>query len=257
MTYQWFDNYSLDDPTERQELQYEGLKETTEFIHKLVREEGASLVEGVGNVVIGGLSQGSAMALVVSLSFTGSSGHSEQLAATSGTTPGVRAPRQSLGGFIGMSGWLPFAQDIVLAAAPTLQSNDEEYYDLFIRAAAGNSEDIAEILDADESIPAQQLRAANFVRDLVDLGPLQQALEGQEKENHTSKAQLYNTPCFLGRGTADEKVSVRLDVQNRDTLLELGQDVTWKQYDGWGHWYKVPDELDDIACFLREKVGLT
>jgi predicted esterase len=72
-----------------------------------------------------------------------------------------------------------------------------------------------------------------------------------------SKAQLYNTPYFLGHGTADEKVSVRLGLQSRDTLLQLGQDVTWKQYDGWGHWYKAPDELDDIACFLREKVGLT
>jgi predicted esterase len=257
MIHQWFDNYSLDDPTERQELQYEGLKETTEFIHKLVREEGASLVGGVGNVIIGGLSQGSAMALIVSLSFTGSSGHSEQLAATSGTTPGGKAPGQSLGGFIGMSGWLPFAEDIALAAVPTLQNDDEEYNDPFIRAVAGSSEDTAEILDADESIPARQLRAANFVRDLVDLGPLQQALEGQEKANHMSKAQLYNTPYFLGHGTADEKVSVRLGLQSRDTLLQLGQDVTWKQYDGWGHWYKAPDELDDIACFLREKVGLT
>ena len=197
------------------------------------------------------------MALTISLSFTGLSDHSEQSASASGMTPGVKVPGQTLGGFIGMSGWLPFAQDIALEAEPSLQSDDEEQNDPFSRLVTATSEDVAEILDVDESIPARQLRAANFVRDLIDLGPLQQPLEGHEKEKPTSKAQLYNTPYFLGHGTADEKVSIRLGVQSRDTLIQLGQDVTWKQYDGWGHWYKVPDELEDIACFLWEKVDLT
>jgi hypothetical protein len=30
-------------------------------------------------------------------------------------------------------------------------------------------------------------------------------------------------------------------------------DVTWKIYESFGHWYKVPDEIDDILNFLREK----
>jgi hypothetical protein len=199
------------------------------------------------------------MALMVLLSFTASRDYPEPLAAPCGTTPGGTAPRQSVGGFIGMSGWLPFARDIVCAAEPTRQNDNEEDNDPFIRADAGGggAEDRTEMLDADESVPARQLRAANFVRDLVDLEPLQRALEGRETENQTSNAHLYDTPCFLGHGTADEKVSVRLGAQSRDTLVQLGLDVTWKQYDGWGHWYKVPDELDDIACFLREKVGLT
>lgn len=69
--HQWFDNYSLEDPNTRTELQVEGLEETGFFFHGLVDEEarllregnenGASAVGGgYGRVVIGGLSQGCA-----------------------------------------------------------------------------------------------------------------------------------------------------------------------------------------------------
>ena len=34
-------------------------------------------------------------------------------------------------------------------------------------------------------------------------------------------------------------------------------DVTWKTYDGFGHWYKVPDQIDDMVDFLQKKVGVT
>ena len=236
---QWFDNFSLEDPSERQELQYEGLKETAEFMYELVRHE-ASLLGGVGNVIIGGLSQGCAMALIVLLSFAGSGAASDEGKCTG--KPG----KEFLGGFIGMSGWLPFAQDIASAALPTFQGGDEGNDDPFGEPPV--SQDLAERFDVDESMLARQLRVANFVRDIVDLAPL----EGQ-----TSQTRLHHTPCFLGHGTADEKVSFHLGEESRDTLRQLGLNVTWKQYDELGHWYKVPDELNDIACFLREDVGLT
>jgi predicted esterase len=251
---QWFDNYSLEDPSERQDLQYEGLKETAEFIHKLVKQEAASLAGGLGNVIIGGLSQGCAMALIVLLSFAGNSGHADQLAASDEGILTSKPRKKSLGGFIGMSGWLPFAQDIVSAALPNLQTDNDEDEDPFGESPV--SKDPAEGSDVDECMLARQLRAANFVRDIVDLAPLQQTLKEPGKENDTSTAQLYNTPCFLGHGTADEKVSFHLGEESRDTLQQFGLDVTWRQYDEFGHWYKVPDELDDIACFLRGKVGL-
>lgn len=245
---QWFDNYSLEDPSERQDLQYEGLKETAEFIHKLVRQEAASLVGGLGNVIIGGLSQGCAMALVVLLSFAGSGAASDE-----GICAG-KPGEDVLGGFIGMSGWLPFAQDIASAALSTLQDYDEGNDDPFSEPRV--SQELADAFEVDESLLARQLRAANFVRDIVDLAPLQQALDGQGNESQTSNARLYHMPCFLGHGTADEKVSFRLGEESRDTLQQLGLNVTWKQYEEFGHWYKVPDEIDDIACFLRENVGL-
>lgn len=36
----------------------------------------------------------------------------------------------------------------------------------------------------------------------------------------------------------------------------FGMDVTWRAYEGFGHWYKVPDEIDDVVRFLKESVGV-
>lgn len=33
-------------------------------------------------------------------------------------------------------------------------------------------------------------------------------------------------------------------------------DVTWRAYSGFGHWYKVPDEIDDVVSFLKDKLGV-
>lgn len=35
---------------------------------------------------------------------------------------------------------------------------------------------------------------------------------------------------------------------------EFGMDVTWKAYE-FGHWYKVPDEIDDVVRFKKQKAG--
>lgn len=31
---------------------------------------------------------------------------------------------------------------------------------------------------------------------------------------------------------------------------DLGMDVIWKAYQDFGHWYKVPDEINNILSFL-------
>ena len=74
---------------EEEEWQIDGLRESRAFLQEIVGKE----VEVVGarNVFIGGLSQGCAMSLHLLLSHEGD------------------AP---LGEFIGMSGWLPFAEGI-------------------------------------------------------------------------------------------------------------------------------------------------
>ena len=38
-------------------------------------------------------------------------------------------------------------------------------------------------------------------------------------------------------------------------LRALGYEVVWKLYPGLGHWYKIPDEIDDIVEFIRGSVG--
>lgn len=64
------------------------------------------------------------------------------------------------------------------------------------------------------------------------------------------------TPVFLGHGSADPKVSVKLGQRMASILVDgFGMDVTWKAYEEFGHWYKVPDEIDDALQFFKT-VGL-
>jgi uncharacterized protein YggL (DUF469 family) len=60
---------------------------------------------------------------------------------------------------------------------------------------------------------------------------------------------------FLGHGDADEKKPYALGHAAAETLQALGFDVTWRLYQNLGHWYKVPDEIDDIVNFIQNSVG--
>lgn len=207
---QWFDNYSLADPSQRPELQYDGLRETSAFVRHLIDVEAAALGEGGrARVVVGGLSQGCAAALVMLLSCD---------------------QEEPVGGFVGMSGWLPFAG--------WLDPRGE---------GEGEGEEVFGFEDGGEEYTLEevQVRAANVARDIVSLPPL-----GAEDEAGFSR-----TPVFLGHGRDDEKVSVGLGRQARDVLEALGCRVWWADYDE-GHWYKVPEEIDDVVRFLRDVVGV-
>ena len=81
---QWFDNWSLSNPTEREELQITGLKGSCAFVHEILRAE--IDIVGAENVVLGGLSQGCAASLVSLLLWDG---------------PPLKAT-------FGMCGWLPY-----------------------------------------------------------------------------------------------------------------------------------------------------
>lgn len=106
--------------------------------------------------------------------------------------------------------------------------------------------------------------ALNFVRDILDLPPVISGLsapgdDDNEKTHEviTETFPILQTPIFLGHGSADPKVSVHLG-ENMVELLskKMKMNVTWKAYEGFGHWYKVPDEIDDILEFLRQHLGL-
>jgi len=61
------------------------------------------------------------------------------------------------------------------------------------------------------------------------------------------------TPVFIGHGSDDAYVDVELGRQAADVLRLGGWKVEWKEYVGAeveGHWFKVPDEMDDIFSFL-------
>ncbi|KAK1147707.1 hypothetical protein N8T08_001052 [Aspergillus melleus] len=250
--HQWFDNYSLDDPNTRTELQVDGLEETSRFLRTLIDDEARLLSEsgdpvagnGYNRVVIGGLSQGCAASVFCLLGgFAGPDDGQDK----------------RLGGFVGMSGWLPFEREISGLLELSGENADEE--------TGGDDDDDPffhdEDEDEDEDVPAS-VQALNLVRDVLDLSPLQHEAqigfegvvrnEGSESRS-TPKPQL-QTPVFLGHGSADPKVSASLGQRMASVLATgFGMDVTWKAYGDFGHWYKVPDEID-VVNFLKEKVGV-
>lgn len=112
---QWFDVYSWNS-TEHTDWQVAGLRETSEWIHELIRRE----IDAVGaqNVVLGGLSQGCASSLISLLLWQG----------------------RSIKAVFGMSGWLPFKH--VLDSAIDLTLNDT-IADVFERSERQTAEDTA------------------------------------------------------------------------------------------------------------------
>jgi predicted esterase len=225
---QWFDYYSLSNPNERQELQYEGLHETSVFLHRIIAAEAEKVA--LGRVALGGLSQGCAAGLQVLMNFY----HQRVLLEISEDDDADAASKSPprLAGFVGMSGWLPFA----CAIAEIGSVNDHED-DIF--------EHGEEHEDGAEAALASSL-AFNLARDIASLEPISFPAD--------TSPPFVNTPIFLGHGAVDEKVSVRLGEEARDTLEGLGCDVQWKAYEELGHWYKVPDEMDDVVEFL-ERIG--
>ncbi|PLB41872.1 alpha/beta hydrolase [Aspergillus candidus] len=245
--HQWFDNYSLEDPNVRIELQVDGLEETSRFLRTLIDDEAQLLGEsddptlsnGYSRIVIGGLSQGCAASVICLL----------------GGFPGQDSGQhKQLGGFVGMSGWLPLDRDITgLLGLDNENEGKNEDEDPFSRDD-----------EKDEDTPAP-VQALNHVRDILDLPSLRHEVEngfegavqkGDQESCGPPKPHL-QTPVFLGHGSADPKVSVDLGERMTSVLSNgFGMDVTWKAYEDFGHWYKIPDEIDDMVDFLEEKVGV-
>ena len=36
-------------------------------------------------------------------------------------------------------------------------------------------------------------------------------------------------------------------------MIDAGYDLEWKYYEDQGHWYKIPDQIDDIVSFTIHK----
>ncbi|OTB13135.1 hypothetical protein K445DRAFT_65200 [Daldinia sp. EC12] len=212
---QWFDVARIPDPEYRKETQIQGLMESAVELEQLIRQE-ASIVSPQ-NVVIGGLSQGCAMSLsaLLVLDFP-------------------------LGGFIGMSGWLPFRKEIEEAIQDDDDDDDAEIDD---------DNPFATLKSVNEfELQARDppLKALIFERDLLSLPPL---------ANATKANTAQDTPIFLGHGDSDEKKPYQQGEAAARTMQAAGYEVIWKLYHELGHWYKIPDEIDDIITFVKSKVG--
>lgn len=84
---QWFDMWSVEDPTERSEIQHEGLRKSVATVLQVMASEEAILQDRPRSIFLAGISQG--FDAVVAAFFAGA---------------GVRP---SLAGLIGLSSWVP------------------------------------------------------------------------------------------------------------------------------------------------------
>lgn len=187
----WFEAHSLTDPSARQDLQTPGLLASVRHVSQVVDEEVSRLEGDATKVVLGGISQGGAVAMWALLSGRGG----------------------CLGGFFAASTWFPFATVV----EETLTHGARE-----------------------QSV--QEGRPANAVLRL---------LAGAQE----SRVSTRPTPVLLGHGTDDAYVDVELGREAARILSRAGHDVTWKEYTGAeqeGHWFKVPEGIDDVCSFLQE-----
>lgn len=207
---QWFDVASLDDPSKRRDLQIDGLTESSNYVWSILKREADAILPH--HVVLGGLSQGCAMAvfMLLSLDFP-------------------------IGGFVGLSGWLPFRYDILeligSGAADAVFGEDSD--------------------DSGKGESSAPIQAVNLVRDILSKDDID-----TENPNHARENLGLATPVFLGHGAADPKTKCSLGKEAADTLQMLGMDVTWRCYPELGHWYKIPEEIDDMVEYLTGKLTI-
>ncbi|PSS23328.1 hypothetical protein M430DRAFT_117406, partial [Amorphotheca resinae ATCC 22711] len=190
----WFDNSSFEDPYEREEV-----ADNYEMVKEIVTEEAKELGErGLQKVFLGGLSQGCAMSLHVLLAFD----RDEE------------EKCMGFGGFIGMSGWLPF-QDEINSLLGIRRGDDGEEDENPFGDESGDEED-----GGDAEDPVNELLVCR------------------------------HTPIFLGHGDQDDVVPLEYGKNVMEALQAMGINLEWKVYAEQGHWYKVPDTIDDIVRFF-------
>jgi predicted esterase len=105
--HQWFDVYPLDSyaPEYKYHTQLQGLKESTSFIHGLLRDAAEEV--GAKNVVLVGISLGCATALSSLLLWEG----------------------ENLGGVVGMCGWLPLRKSMLEALDDDGDGDENDVFD--------------------------------------------------------------------------------------------------------------------------------
>jgi len=220
---QWFDVWSLQRPMEQVDIQVDGIRETTMYLHDLIRNEAQLLDQRGGSraMALGGLSQGCASSLIAAIMYE------EQ---------GERQGR--LGAVFGMCGWLPLG-DIIMGT--TMEATDE-VATLF---ATNTEEDgIAQIQTASVANPELLLKARSRLHSFLRI-PTQIMHEPNE-----AAIDFQATPVFLGHGRMDRQIPIQLGEAAASCMEQMGARVAWHEYKTLGHWYS-PEMLTDLAKFLR------
>lgn len=194
----WFEAHSLSDTTSRQDLQTAGIKDSVAYVQSILDDELAILEGRKEKLIMGGISQGGAIAMLTLLGRGG----------------------LTCGGAFVTNTWLPFAENIeqilpVSNGQAVTESAGEDDYDGFVQT---------------------------LTSEFSGLGRSKDALP----------------PIFFGHGVDDAYVDVSLGRQAREVLVKAGFSVDWREYSGAeleGHWYKVPEQMEDIKGFLDKLLG--
>ena len=158
----------------------DGLRETSIYIHILLREAAEEV--GPTNVVLGGLSQGCAAALVSLLTWEG-----EPLAAA-----------------FAMCGWLPLRQHIVDIADPQTPGDLGE--DPFVRETG-----------VDQSFDLRG-QAVAWIQEELTLPPMRISSVVAQATASSMHLPFQFMPFFIAHGTDDEKVKVELGIEVKECL---------------------------------------
>ncbi|KAF3319138.1 hypothetical protein TWF173_003589 [Orbilia oligospora] len=190
---QWFDIDSLDITDYYDDGQVEGIKESTDYIHELIKAE-VEAGTPPEKIVIMGLSQGCA----------------------TGAVAVIRYPVR-LGGFVGMSGWLPFITEIE---------------DIFKKEGEEGEEGEGD---------------ATAV-----LGYIEKRLGSDKEVSPENVREMLKTPVFIGHGVGDTKIRPKCGERLKDVMKAMKfEEVVWATY-RVGHWW-CDEELIHIAAWLGAK----
>jgi lysophospholipase-2 len=214
--------WSVEDPSEQEEMQKEGLRESISAVIEIIYQEARLLP--LSHIFLGGISQGSATAILALL-----------------------CSEMKLGGFIGLCTWMPFKSGITEIANKHSGHNvgadalNQPHSQGSISKASHIAEGIRGLFEIVERAPAKN-----------DAGRMAVA----DDKGHTAVNALA-TPVFLSHSKNDETVPIQNGRLLRDCLKALGMKVTWKEYMGGGHWIYEPEDenvrngVDDIEEFVN------
>jgi predicted esterase len=214
-TNSWFDIHTFADRTIGEDDQIPGLSESIAYLRNVVEKEvdifvqrGVERGEAWKRIVVAGFSSGAALTALGILSGEWEIG-------------GV------IGGYVGMSGWLPFRIKI------------------------------ERVLDAAKA-GARMSSAKSLVRGILGFDELEKQKEGApvglEKERQGSEPggpKEGRTKILLTHGEMDVKMRYEWGVQMRDTMERIGFDFQFKSYPELDHWV-CGEEIIDVVEFLEE-----
>lgn len=106
--------------------------------------------------------------------------------------------------------------------------------------------------DCNNQYPANISAAVGLSGWLPCSKTLNSKMEGKDE----AARRVASLPILLCHGKGDDVVPFKFGEKSAKALSSSGfQDVTFKAYDGLGH-YTIPEEMDDFCAWLTSKLGL-